>query len=328
MIAILALLFGIGYSQDSCVYSANDGNYVLNLTQISRWTLEYEAPDHFYYYTPCRNGLTCMQGNANFYSNAAQFRQGQNQCTHYLSVDHHEKAQYSFIGASWRFSYEDGELCDSTQQPRTNTVYYHCNNVNNNVPALLETAQESSTCNYYYSVASTLACMPENSHNANCQWRTPDGNGGYNYLDLSDLKGTTVRAELGWNGYQIYYSICGNQLHCWQQHSAQVMSTVDNRQTGTCEHSLAVWEQGQVQPLLHQNTGETHWTFHYWNGQTCSNGQQGEEKIRFFCDESVDTYKVLGAYSEGNCIFDLNISTKAACLSTEPKWMDAKQVFN
>jgi len=195
--AVLALLLGIGYSQDTCVYQANDGRYTFNLTQVSRWTLEYEAPDHFYYYTPCRNGLTCTQGNANFYANTAQYRQGQNQCTHYLSVDHHEKAQYSFIGASWRFSYEDGELCDITQEPRKTTVYYHCNNVNNNIPALLETAQETESCNYYYSIASTLACMPENSHNANCQWRSPDGNGGYNYLDLSDLKGTTVRAELG-----------------------------------------------------------------------------------------------------------------------------------
>ena len=87
--------------------------------------------------------------------------------------------------------------------------------------------------------------MPENSHNANCQWRTPDGNGGYNYLDLSDLKGTTVHASLGSNGYEMYYSICSNDLHCWQQHQSQVMSVVDNRQTGTCEHSLAVWENGQ-----------------------------------------------------------------------------------
>ena len=82
-----------------------------------------------------------------------------------------------------------------------------------------------------------------------------------------------------------------------------------------------------VQPLLHQNADETHWTFHYWNGQTCADGRQGEEKIRFFCDESVDDYKVMGAYGEGNCIFDLNISTKAACLSKEPRWVDAKAWF-
>ena len=185
-----------------------------------------------------------MQGNANFFANTAQFRQGENQCTHYLSVDHHQPAQYSFVGASWRFDYEDGELCDTTQQPRRTTIYYHCNNVNNNLPAVLETAEESSSCNYYYSIASTLACMPQNDHNANCQWRVPNGNS-YYYLDLSELKGETVHGILGANGYTIYYSICSNQLHCWQQHSAQVMSVVDNRQTGTCEHSLAVWENGQ-----------------------------------------------------------------------------------
>ena len=256
-------------------------------------------------------------------------------------------------------------MCDQTQEPRKVNIYYHCNNVNNNNPAFLEAAQETSEkCSYYYTIASTLACVPQNSHNANCQWRRPDGNGGYYYLDLSELKGKTVHAPLGTNGYEIYTSICSNNLHCYQQHQSSVMSVIDNRQTNTCEHSLAVWEEGQgihsthtkiyiiihhirifayiyvhvfyvlciyiVQPLLHQNSDpkQTHWTFHYWNGQTCSNGQQGEEKIRFFCDPDVEEYKVMGTYGEGNCIFDMNISTKMACLDQEPRWVDAEQVFN
>eukprot|EP00484_Ammonia_sp_Unknown_P016710 CAMPEP_0197042506 /NCGR_PEP_ID=MMETSP1384-20130603/18856_1 /TAXON_ID=29189 /ORGANISM="Ammonia sp." /LENGTH=323 /DNA_ID=CAMNT_0042473617 /DNA_START=50 /DNA_END=1018 /DNA_ORIENTATION=- len=318
---LTAALFSFAHSQDSCVYTANDGQYTLNLTQVSRWTLEYETTGHFYYYTPCRNGIQCQQGNAVFYANSAQYQPGANQCEHYLSVDHREQAQYSFIGGSWRFSYEDGEFCDTTQSPRTTTVYYHCNDVNNQIPALLETAGEGSTCNYFYSIASTLACVPQNSHNANCQWRTPNGNGGWNYLDLSALKGTVVHAPLGYNGYELYHSICSNSLTCYQQHQLQVMSVIDNRETNTCDHSLGVWEQGQVQPLLHdEDEDNVHWTFHYWNGQTCSTGAPGEEKVRFFCDPSVDTYKVLGAYGEGNCMFDLNISTKAACLSQEQNW--------
>eukprot|EP01084_Bolivina_argentea_P309586 535536_1 len=324
------LLSAIGYSQyqQPCTYSTNDGLYTLNLTQISRWSLELQTPQHFYYYTPCRNGITCIQGNANFHVNTAQFKQGANQCEHYLSVDHHEQASYSFIGGTWRFRYEDGQLCDITQQPRATSIYFHCNNVNTESPANVEAVVEYEPCNYYYSIESTLACMPQNNHNANCQWRTPDGNGNYYYLDLSDIQGTTVHASLGTNGYEIYTSICSNNLHCYQQHQQQVMSVIDNRATGTCEHSLAVWEQGQVQPLMHQNGDELHWTFHYWNGQTCSNGQQGEEKIRFFCDEQQEEPKVMGVYTEGNCIFDMNISTKAACLPTEPRWVDAKKWIN
>ena len=53
MKAALALLLAVGYSQQ-CVYEAMNGDYVFNLTSIAQWTLEYEAPDHFYYYTPCR----------------------------------------------------------------------------------------------------------------------------------------------------------------------------------------------------------------------------------------------------------------------------------
>ena len=45
-----SVLFAFGSAQnppEQCVYTANDGNFVLNLTEISDWTLEYEDPDHF-----------------------------------------------------------------------------------------------------------------------------------------------------------------------------------------------------------------------------------------------------------------------------------------
>merc|ERR1719384_1621696 len=249
---------------------------------------------------------------------------------HSLSIGGPSRISKVFIiGGTWWFNYGSGEICDYSQLPRETNIFYHCNNVNNQNRALLEAVSESiPPCSYSLSIASTLACVPENSHNANCQWRVLNENkDGYYYLDLSELKGTVVRSPLG-NDYEMYTSICSNSIHCWQQHQSQVMSIIDNRQTGTCEHSLAVWEDGRVQPLLHQNEDETHWTFHYWNGQKCSNGQQGENKIRFFCDKSVTTYKVLGAYGEGDCIFDLNISTKDACLSQEPRWVDVKQWFD
>merc|ERR1712079_138730 len=104
------------------------------------------------------------------------------------------------------------------------------------------------------------------------------------------------------------------------------MSAIDNRATSTCEHTLAVWEEGRNQPILY-TSGEQHWSFHYYNGEICSNGQNGEEHIRWFCDESVDTYKVLGVGEQSSCNFFMNISSKYACLSSEPRWMDATKVF-
>ena len=104
------------------------------------------------------------------------------------------------------------------------------------------------------------------------------------------------------------------------------MSVIDNRETGTCDHTLAVWENGQAQPLLRTNTDPPHWAFHYWNGEVCSNGQQGEEHIRWFCDETVDTYKVLEVGEQDSCDFYMNISTKYACLSSEPMWVDVKSL--
>eukprot|EP01084_Bolivina_argentea_P309588 535538_1 len=329
---LFALLITFAYSQQRpCMFQATVPNskepYVLNLTGISQWTLEDQQPDHFYYYTPCRNGLQCRQGNANFYANTAQYKQGQNQCTKYLSVDHHEQASYSFHGNSWRFSYQDGELCDITQQPRTMTIFYHCNDVNNQNPAQIESASEPSPCNYDITIKSTLACVPENKYNSNCQWKEQIPNSGdYAMLDLSELKGEVIRAP--WiNGYEFYYSVCDNSLHCWQQHEGAVMAAVDNRATGTCEHNLGVWENGNVHPFIRTNSDPPHWSFHYWNGDKCSDGRQGEFRVRWFCDEDQDTYKVLDGGAQGDCDFFLNISTKYACMNQEPKWIDAKSVF-
>ena len=145
MSILIFTLIAIGYSQKNiCMYTANDGKYTLNLTEISDWTLEYQSPGRFFYYSPCRNGVRCEQGATAWYGNTVENDPKGNQCLHYLSIDHKESAQYSFIGAAWRFSFSDGELCDQTQQPRTASIYYHCNDVNNQSPAYLETAYEVS----------------------------------------------------------------------------------------------------------------------------------------------------------------------------------------
>eukprot|EP01084_Bolivina_argentea_P283226 485015_1 len=200
----LVTLLAVCYSQDTCIYYADNPQtntqYVFNLTSISRWTLEYETPGHFFYYTPCHNGIQCQQGAQNVAVNSAQFRPGVNQCEHYLSIDNHEKAEYSFHGNSWRFQYQDGELCDITQQPRNISIYYHCNDVNNKHSAFVESVTETSPCNYYMSIKSTLACVSQNEFNANCQWKELDSNGNYQMLDLSSLQGEVIHAP--WtNGY-------------------------------------------------------------------------------------------------------------------------------
>jgi len=328
---LFAALAASAYGQvDQCVYQYQSPYskepYVLNLTSISRWTLEYEAPDHFYYYTPCRNGLQCPQGNANFYGNAAQFKQGENQCTHYLSVDHHDRAEYSYVGESWAFHYNDGELCSSTQEPRRTTVYYHCNDVNNEALAYIEAVQESSTCNYYYSIKSTLACVEPNKYNANCQWKEQDSKGDYHQLDLEKLKGTVIRAQAQ-AGYEFYYSVCSNDLHCWQQGEGETMAIVENRATGTCDHNLGVWENGNAHPIIRENSDPPHWSFHYWNGDKCSDGRQGEFRVRWFCDRDVEEYKVLDQGMQGDCDFFLNVSSKFACYTEEPRWVPAQQAF-
>lgn len=314
-----------------CVYTVDHGGkepYVLNLTEISDWTVEREEPDHFYYYTPCGNRLRCSQGGALFSANTVQMKQGDNVCTHFLSVDHHDRPEYSFVGDSWRFHFEDGEMCDVTQQPRRTTIYYHCNDVNNGYPAQVESAEEVAPCDYVYTLRSKLACVPPNSFNANCQWKVPDrdGDGEWKMLDLSALQQKVVRAELG-NGYDYYYSVCANDLHCFQQKEQNVMAALYNHETRTCEHTLAVWEHGNANPLIAHNSNPPHWSFHYWNGDICSNGRQGEFRVRWFCDEQQDEYKVIDHGLQGDCDFYLNISSKHACMDAEPTWVAANVAF-
>jgi len=310
---ILALILGLAVSQQrECMYTDQRSGYTLNLTRESDWTLEYEG-SRFFYYTPCRNGVRCFQGNAEYYTNVAEFAQGANQCIHYLSVDRHQQPTYSFVGASWRFEYDDGELCDVTQQPRRTVIYYHCNEEENR-PLELYGVNEPESCTYVLDIRGNAACVPENSHNANCQWRVPNNNGGYFYLDLSPLNNETIYSRLP-NGYYHTITPCRNDVYCYQQYgNRKVMGVIDNHQTGTCEHYGAIWEDGRVHPLLHnQGTSQEHWSFHYWNGQKCSNGALGEEEIRFYCDPSVSRFQVINTTNPSPCRFDINVATQYAC---------------
>eukprot|EP01084_Bolivina_argentea_P050543 92955_1 len=278
-IALLVLLGTVYGQQRSCVYNSGPNNvYTSNLTSVTGFHLEYEGPDHFYYYTPCHNGEVCDQGNAEFHANAVQYKQGANQCEHYISVDHQEQPQYMFGGASWLFQYSDGQICDETQQPRRTNVWMQCDE-HMAGGAYLYDASEDRTCEYALVVRTPLACVPENSHNANCQWKYFDHTANISYyFDLSSQNGTYIHGKESSNGYEMYYTPCQNGLHCYQQTGDMtVMSMVENDVTRTCDHYLAEWQQGRVQPYFHNtNTDEIHWSFHYWLSEKCSDGSQGE----------------------------------------------------
>ena len=129
--------------------------------------MKYNKKTIFQYFTPCRNGEVCNQGNSQFYGNSVQYRSPENTCNHYLSVDHHEQPEYLFATAAWRFRYEDGELCDQTQQPRDLNVYFQCDE-NFASGARINTVYEPEACRYVMEVRTPLACVPESSHNSNC----------------------------------------------------------------------------------------------------------------------------------------------------------------
>lgn len=172
-------------------------------------------------------------------------------------------------------------------------------------------------CAMFTVIHSPLACVPQNRLNEHCQWRVANGTGGFYTLDLSSLSGDVIHIhpEEG-NGYEHYYSPCQNGLRCPQQVGGEdVMSMTENHETGTCDHYLAIWEDGRVQPIFHDERlpTDSHWEFQYWNGQKCSTGELGEYIIRYFCDPDVDTYKVLGESDYGGCRFGVNISTSLAC---------------
>eukprot|EP01084_Bolivina_argentea_P098469 176969_1 len=153
MIAVALLLFGIVYGQPpprTCTYEGGpDFRYTLNLTSISGYRLEYKdaVNGRNYYYTPCRNGEVCHQGNADFYGNCVQYRPGENQCMHWLAVDHHERPDYFFATAAWAFQYQDGEVCDVTQQPRDLNVFYLCDE-NFQTGAYIADVYEYQPCSY------------------------------------------------------------------------------------------------------------------------------------------------------------------------------------
>jgi len=298
-----------------CSYTGGpNGMYLLNLTSVNGYHLEYKSPDgHHYYHTPCHNGEPCRQGTANFQANTVQYSSG-NICNHYLSVDHHEKPTYFFGAAVWAFQYRDGQLCDVTQEPRATNVYYLCDEFTSNT--YLYEAYEPERCRYILNVRTPLACVPADKSNANCQWSYTDSSQQTYKLDLSSLNGSIIHDTVNANGYEHYYSPCQNGLHCHQQTGDfQVMSITANRVTHTCEHYLSVWQEGRVQPIFHNNAdpNQVHWSFHYYLSEKCSNGNQGEETIRWYCDMSVENYTVINGSYDGNCRWEFNVASAHAC---------------
>jgi hypothetical protein len=324
---IVALLLGIycvSGQQRRCEYDVQIGpqnSFTFNLTDISGWTLEFvDSADPFnYYYTPCRNGLQCRQGNANFYSNVAQYTRGQNQCDYYLSVDNRENPIYSYTGASFMFAYEDGELCSETQQPRRTTIFYQC--AEGGPDAYLQSVEELNPCEYVLSIQSNKACIPENTLNANCQFRVPlGGQNQFVSLDLSTLKTIDPLRFDGINGYRVYYSPCSNGLSCYQQAGTNsVMAALDNTATGTCERYLAVWESGEHQPTYTAPTnGATEaFEFRFYNGESCNGGSTvSETRFTYLCDSSVATAQTINVTAVGQCRLDYYIASKLACSSS------------
>ena len=120
------------------------------------------------------------------------------------------------------------------------------------------------------------------------------------------------------NSYIQYLSPCRNGLNCYQQiGQRQVMSTIENRQTGTCEHYGASFEDGRNQPSVHGvGTATEHWSFHYYTGERCSDGTDSFQDIRYFCDQDATTPTVTASYIDGDCRFYMNISTSAACIDS------------
>jgi hypothetical protein len=259
-------------------------------------------------------------------ANVAQFKQGANQCSFYLSVDHHQSATYSLTHDMWHFRFEDGEFCQIAQTNRSTDIYYMCD-AEQRGPAWFFGYEEFDPCDYILSIHSPLACVPENQFNANCQWRIMNSTAGANYtLDLSSLKGQVVHARSN-NGYDHYYTPCQNGLYCHQQYGPPVMSIIENQATGTCDHYLAVWEAGREHPTYHPATGsdptQAFWQFAFWNGQKCSNGQIGEETVNYYCDPTVPTVRVISEVYDGNCFWTLNLASALACNASEEMIFEA-----
>jgi hypothetical protein len=324
IIILLALVCVVlGQPPRTCEFTGGPGGrYTLNLTSISGYRLEYRDPvyNRNYYFTPCRNGEQCQQGNAQFYGNCVEYQPGSNMCLHYLAIDHHERPDYFYTAASWAFMYQDGEKCDLTQQPRDLNVFFLCDELLPPGAVYIADVYEYQTCRYSMQIRTGLACVDENSHHANCQWAYRDYNTNNTYfIDLSSQKGKYIRGPVGNHGYEQFYSPCQNGLHCFQQTGQDIMvqSILENTITHTCEMYLSAWEEGRFEPTFHNSADQTqiHWDFHYFLSQPCQNGQPGEETIRWYCDPTVANNTLINATYDGDCRHEMNIRSSLACPS-------------
>ena len=76
--------------------------------------------------------------------------------------------------------------------------------------------------------------------------------------------------------------------------------------------------KGRVQPLFHNSDpNEIHWSFHYWLSEKCSDGTQGEQTIRWWCDMDATNATVLNATYDGDCRWEMNVASELACPSSQ-----------
>ena len=93
-----------------------------------------------------------------------------------------------------------------------------------------------------------------------------------------------------------------------------MMSILENEVTHTCDKYLAEWNDGRVAPIFHNSDpDQIHWSFHYYLSESCSDGEPGEETIRWYCDSDAVNATLMNATYDGDCRFEINMASPLAC---------------
>ena len=128
-----------------CIYNVtNDGSlYTLDLRGVANITLYSE--DGTFAYSPCRNGIKCDKGNAEFMANSVLYNSSSiysNACERYIGVDHDKKPTYSSKDHSFLFRFDGEDWCATS-------IYWECSD--DVTTAWMASAQEVTPSVYHLS---------------------------------------------------------------------------------------------------------------------------------------------------------------------------------
>ena len=106
-------------NNNTCVFMNEDKTATLDLTSLEGAMIEATDGDWMYYYTPCTNGLICIDSDGtSVLSMATQYKRVNTHCSAYLAIDDGNDVTLKYENSTFLLTYTNGQVSNECQELR------------------------------------------------------------------------------------------------------------------------------------------------------------------------------------------------------------------